>query len=92
MWSVFLRRIGQDRKGPFCENPIFEWIRLFVPLQNKIALQSGQIPALTSMVNKTFGGSLPAFIAAFTKHQKISDAELDAIQEMINRYRAGGTP
>ena len=35
---------------------------------------------LNEMVEKTFEGSLPAFIAAFTKHQKISDAEIDAIQ------------
>ena len=78
--------------GPSCGNPIFEWISFFVPLQNKIALRSGQIHALTLMVDKTFEGSLPAFIAAFTKHQKISDAELDAVQEIIDRYRKGGTP
>ncbi len=30
------------------------------------------------MVNKTFGGSLPAFIASFTKHQKILDVERNA--------------
>ena len=44
---------------------------------------------LNEMVEKTFEGSLPAFIAAFTKHQKISDAEIDAIQQMIDRYRKG---
>ena len=44
---------------------------------------------LNEMVEKTFEGSLPAFIAAFTKHQKISDAEIDAIQQMIDRYRTG---
>ena len=51
-----------------------------------------QAAEIQEMVDKTFGGSLPAFIAAFTKHQKISDAELDAVQEMIDRYRKGGTP
>lgn len=46
-----------------------------------------QAAELNEMVEKTFEGSLPAFIAAFTKHQKISDAEIDAVQQMIDRYR-----
>lgn len=44
---------------------------------------------LNEMVEKTFEGSLPAFVAAFTKHQKISDAEIEALQQMIDRYRKG---
>ena len=42
---------------------------------------------LEEMVEETFEGSMPAFIAAFTKHRKISDGELDEIQKMIDRYR-----
>ena len=48
-----------------------------------------QAAELNEMVEKTFEGSLPAFIAAFTKHQKISEAEIDAVQEMIDRFRKG---
>lgn len=48
-----------------------------------------QAAEISEMVEKTFEGSLPAFIAAFTKHQKISKEELDAVQEMIDRYRKG---
>lgn len=48
-----------------------------------------QAAELSEMVEKTFEGSLPAFIAAFTKYQKISDTEIDAIQQMIDRYRKG---
>ena len=48
-----------------------------------------QAAELNEMVEKTFEGSLPAFIAAFTKHQKISKSEIDAIQQMIDRYRKG---
>lgn len=48
-----------------------------------------QAAELNEMVEKTFEGSLPAFIAAFTKYQKISDAEIDAVQQMIDRYRKG---
>ena len=38
-------------------------------------------------LEKTFEGSLPAFVAAFTKHQKLSEKEIDAIQQMIDAYR-----
>ena len=48
-----------------------------------------QAAELNEMVEKTFEGSLPAFIAAFTKHQKISEAEIDAVQAMIDRFRSG---
>ena len=48
-----------------------------------------QAAEINEMVEKTFEGSLPAFIAAFTKHQKISAAEIDAVQQMIDRYRKG---
>ena len=48
-----------------------------------------QAAEINEMVEKTFEGSLPAFIAAFTKHQKITDEELDAVQAMIDHYRKG---
>ena len=48
-----------------------------------------QAAEINEMVEKTFEGSLPAFIAAFTKHQKISADEIDAVQQMIDRYRKG---
>lgn len=48
-----------------------------------------QAAEINEMVEKTFEGSLPAFIAAFTKHQKVSMEEIDAIEQMIERYRKG---
>lgn len=48
-----------------------------------------QAAQLDEFVAKTFDGSLPAFVAAFTKHQKISKEEIDAVQAMIDRYRRG---
>ncbi len=48
-----------------------------------------QAAELNEMVEKTFEGSLPAFIAAFTKHKKISEKEIDAVQQMIDRFRKG---
>lgn len=55
-------------------------------LVTKDEVQAAQI---NEMVEKTFEGSLPTFIAAFTKHQKISEKEIDAVQQMIDRYRKG---
>lgn len=48
-----------------------------------------QASEINEMVEKTFEGSLPAFIAAFTKHQKISENEIDEVQRMIDRFRKG---
>ena len=36
-------------------------------------------------VADTFGGSLPAFLAAFTRRKKLSEADLAEIQEMIRQ-------
>ncbi len=55
-------------------------------LVSKDEIQASQI---NEMVEKTFEGSLPAFIAAFTKHQKISSEEIDEVQKMIDRFRKG---
>ena len=41
-------------------------------------------------VAEQFQGSLPAFVAAFTKRQDISNEELDEVQRMIDRIRKGG--
>ena len=48
-----------------------------------------QAAELDELVEKTFEGSLPAFIAAFTKHQKLTDADIDEVQAMIDRIRKG---
>ena len=46
-----------------------------------------QAAEIDEMVEKTFEGSLPAFIAAFTKHKKLSEKVIDEVQAMIDRYR-----
>ena len=39
---------------------------------------------------ETYGGSLPAFIAAFTARNKLTDEEADAIQKLIDDARREG--
>lgn len=38
-------------------------------------------------VEDTFEGSLPAFIAAFTKRKKLSSSEIDELKKMIENMR-----
>lgn len=54
-----------------------------------VSKEEVQAAEADEMVEKTFGGSLPAFIAAFTKNRKLSEEELDTVQQMIDRYRKG---
>ena len=44
---------------------------------------------IDELLEKKFEGSLPAFVAAFTKRQKLSDEDLDEVQRMIDRIRKG---
>ena len=53
-------------------------------LVSKDAVQAAE---LDEFVEKTFEGSLPAFVAAFTKRKDITKAEIDSLQAMIDRYR-----
>lgn len=53
---------------------------------SKEDVQAGEIDEL---VEKRFGGSLPAFIAAFTKHQHLKEKEISEIQDMIDNFRKG---
>ncbi len=55
-------------------------------LVSKDAAQAGEIDDL---VEKKFEGSLPAFIAAFTRRRDMTEEELNEIQRMIDRIRSG---
>lgn len=46
-----------------------------------------QAAELDEFVEKTFEGSLPAFVAAFTRHKDISQKGIDEVQRMIDRFR-----
>lgn len=48
-----------------------------------------QAAEIDELVEKKFGGSLPAFIAAFTRHKNITAEEVDEVQRMIDRFRKG---
>lgn len=56
-----------------------------------VSKEEAQASEIDELVEKRFEGSLPAFLAAFTKRQNLSDAELDEVQHMIDSIRRGGT-
>ena len=54
-----------------------------------VSKEEAEASEIEDLVEKKFGGSLPAFVAAFTKHQSISENDLDEMQRMIDRIRRG---
>ena len=52
-------------------------------LVSKDEVQAAEIDEL---VEKKFGGSLPAFIAAFTRHRRLSGAELEELRRMSSSW------
>ena len=67
-----------------CERGIFQntegVVTSLISKQEYCAMQSEQF------VEETFGGSLPAFLAAFSKRKKLSQKELEEILKMIDYY------
>ena len=52
-----------------------------------VSKEEVQASEIDEMMDKTFEGSLPAFIAAFTKRRGVTDRELEEVQNMIEQYR-----
>lgn len=44
-----------------------------------------QLREMNELVEKTFEGSLPAFIAAFARRQKLSDKDVDELRRLIEQ-------
>ena len=54
-----------------------------------VSRETAQAREIDEMVDEKFQGSLPAFVAAFTKRQDLSKEDLDEVQRMIDRIRRG---
>jgi len=52
-----------------------------------ISKEEAQASRLTEMVEETFEGSIPAFIAAFSRSKKLSKADVDQLQALIDSYQ-----
>ncbi|MCI9438729.1 MAG: BlaI/MecI/CopY family transcriptional regulator [Lachnospiraceae bacterium] len=49
-----------------------------------------QAAEIDEMVEKTFEGSVPAFLAAFTRRKALSREEVNEIRKMLDQYDADG--
>ena len=52
-----------------------------------VTKEEAEAARIDELVEKTFEGSLPAFVAAFTRRKDMTDAEIDEISRMIENYR-----
>ncbi|MCR5323002.1 MAG: BlaI/MecI/CopY family transcriptional regulator [Lachnospiraceae bacterium] len=48
-----------------------------------VSKEEAQISQIDEMLEKTFEGSIPAFIAAFAKREKLSDRDIKEIRKII---------
>lgn len=51
-----------------------------------VSKEEVQAAEIDELVEKTFEGSLPAFVAAFTKRKDLSPQEVAVLQRMIDSY------
>lgn len=51
-----------------------------------ISKSEAQKSRLEEMVEQTFEGSMPAFIAAFSRSKKLTKSEVDQLQALIDSY------
>ena len=48
-----------------------------------VSKEEAQISQINEMLEKTFEGSIPAFIAAFAKRENLSDGDIEGIRRII---------
>ena len=51
-----------------------------------VSKEEAQASRLNEMVEETFEGSMPAFIAAFSRSKKLSRREVDQLKQLIDSY------
>ena len=68
-----------------CQRGIFEnengTVKILITRDEFKAAQSEEF------IDETFGGSLPMFLTAFTKHNKLSAKEIEEIKNLIDNYK-----
>ena len=52
-----------------------------------ISKEEAQRSRLEEMVEETFEGSMPAFIAAFSRSKKLTKSEVDQLQALIDSFQ-----
>ncbi len=54
-----------------------------------VSKEEVQKARMENLMEETFQGSIPAFIAAFSRSKKLSRAEVDQLQALIDNYEEG---
>ncbi len=54
-----------------------------------VSRDEAQTAEIDELVDSRFGGSLPAFISAFTRSKKLSAAEQDELRRLIDGFKRG---
>lgn len=68
-----------------CERDIFQNQNgIVTSCMTKEEFQAAQSEAF---INETYGGSLPLFLASFTKRKKLSTKEIAEIEKLIDAYK-----
>lgn len=70
-----IKRLG-DRGVLVNENSI---------VRSLVSKEEVQVSELDELVEKTFEGSMPAFIAAFAKRQALSEKDIEEIRKIIEK-------
>lgn len=52
-----------------------------------VSKEEAQLSELDELMEKKFEGSLPAFLAAFGRREKLTDKEIDTLQKVIEDMR-----
>ena len=50
-----------------------------------VSKEAVQVAQMDELMEKTFEGSLPAFLAAFARRQSLTEAEVDALRRIIEK-------
>ena len=56
-------------------------------VRSLVSREQAESAQIDEMVEKTFAGSLPAFVAAFARGRKLGSDEVEALRRMIDDYR-----
>ena len=70
-----------------CQKGLFQNVKSVVSA--KIPREEYYARKSEKIVNDSYKGSLPAFIAAFTSKKQMTAEEVDEIQKMIDAYKKG---
>ena len=54
-----------------------------------VSRDEAQTAEIDELVDSRFGGSMPAFISAFTRSKKLSAAEQDELRRLIDGFKRG---